>query len=134
MGCLGKHPTGQAENGSGDDHGTQAPGRDLGHQSHDVVGVMHAPHQTHLFGHDGSHHARQERVVPQATNCQHFQSEDGARQRGAKHRGKTGTDAGHQNNAAIFMLELEQAGQLVCQSAAHLHGGAFAPYRGAEQV
>ena len=57
-----------------------------------------------------------------------------ARQRRAEYRGKAGADTGHQQDAPVGRVELEQAGQLVGQRAAHLHGRAFAADGRAEQV
>ena len=71
------------------------------------MGMVHTPCQADLIRDHGCQKTRKYGVVAHPSNCQHFQREDCAGQRGAKHRGKTGADTGHQQDPPIFMLELE---------------------------
>ncbi len=124
----------EAEHHARDDHRREAPEPDRHQHARGVVGVMHAPERRDGIGDDRGDQARQQRVVAKASDHQDLEPEDGARERRAEDRREPRADACHQQDPPVFLAHLQDMRELVRERAAHLHRGAFAADRRAEQM
>ena len=137
--ALGEDPADQTEGDGGDRHiGQHDPIEgDMGQARHVadmVLDVMNPPGAAGVVGDQRSRQTRNQRRILHPAHGQHLQREHRPGQRRAEHRAEPGGDPGHQKDAHIVGVELEQLADPAGQTAAHLHGGAFAARRAAEQV
>ena len=134
MGAIREQHAHNTEHCTCDERGRQAPRSDVRDAADRVMGVVNTPKGSGLVPDDGGHRTSQQCVVAQTPNGQDFQSEHGARQRGAKHRGKASGNTRHQQNAAVFLAQAKEPGELVGQCAAHLYSRAFAADGGSKEM
>jgi len=80
------------------------------------------------------YHAAIDAIVGDVSEQVKFEGEHCAGHGRAEYRTESGGDTGDDELPAFYPIEMQRAGQLVCEGTAHLESGAFPPRRPAEEV
>ena len=137
VGAPGKQGSGETEGGGGEHDFSEEQEirpRPGGCDGDVVVGVADAPCTASPVRHQRGDETRDERIVLHAADDEHFEREHGPGDGRAENRAESRGHAGHEQQSDAGGIEFQNPGEGGRDAAAHLHGGALAPGRAAEEV